>query len=47
VIERERQRTDGIFSLIGLEIWGRQFLMGQDRSEVAAQIARASAPGLR
>ncbi len=42
MIERERQRTDGMFSLIGLEIWGRQFLMGQGTDVVAEHIAGAS-----
>jgi asparagine synthase (glutamine-hydrolysing) len=41
MIEHERQRPDGMFSLVGLEIWGRQFLLGQSTDSVAEHIGRA------
>lgn len=47
MIEREGRGTHGMFSLVGLEIWGRQFMMGQGTDEVADYIARASAAGAR
>jgi asparagine synthase (glutamine-hydrolysing) len=43
MIARESLRTDGMFSLIGLEIWGRQFVMGETTSVVSEHIARISA----
>lgn len=45
MIEREGRSTHGMFSLIGLEIWGRQFMMGQGTDVVADHIARACSSG--
>jgi asparagine synthase (glutamine-hydrolysing) len=47
MIEREGRSTHGMFSLVGLEIWGRQFMMGQATEDVAQHVARASSAGSR
>ncbi len=47
MIEREGRSAHGMFSLVGLEIWGRQFMMGQGSAEVAEHLARAAAAGTK
>jgi hypothetical protein len=47
MIEREGRSTHGMFSLIGLEIWGRQFMMGQSTDVVTDHVARSSATAAR
>jgi hypothetical protein len=38
MLDHWQQRTYGIYSLIGLEIWGRMYLMGEDSHQVTARI---------
>jgi asparagine synthase (glutamine-hydrolysing) len=38
MLDNWEHRTYGIFSLLGLEIWGRMFLMGEDSNQVTGRI---------
>jgi asparagine synthase (glutamine-hydrolysing) len=38
MIGRDRHRAEGMFSLIGLEIWGRMFMMGASADEITRHI---------
>lgn len=38
MVENLRHRTHGLFGLIGLEIWGRTFLMGQNADQITGHI---------
>lgn len=44
VLDHWQRRTEGIFSLIGLEIWGRTFLMGESTDRITARIESLAGP---